>query len=323
MADSPEKSPPRKRGLWQWLWRSAELAEARQAVREVPSDRREQLQRAATARELAARCVDPVDPLRAGPSLPLALSLYREAAYWALAAQGEQAPADLADAFARTPADLLEFAAGSAEGVKRLQTALLTKGFRETALDQPEQQRTDAQAADAFVKALLDNQLGAEQRVGRALVQRSVRGVLALVLLCGLGFGAVSLVTSLTTKPDLAAGKPWRASSQNQGVPSASRGEYLFHTTDEDEPWFEVDLRKPTEFSLVEVMNRRDCCPDRAVPAVIEVSRDKQTWKEVSRRKETFSVWKARFAPVTARYVRVRVLRRSILHLAGVAVRVQ
>ncbi len=322
MADSPEKSPPRKHGLWQWLWRSAELADARQAIRDVPSARREQLQRAATARELAARCVDPVDPLRTGPSLPLALSLYREAAYWALAAQHEQAPADLASAFESTPADVLEFAAGGVEGLKRLQTALVAKSLRETALDQPELQRADAQAAEAFVQALINRQLGAERRVGRALVQRTVRTVLATLLLLGLGLGAVSFLSSLTTKPNLAAGKPWRASSQNPGVPNATRGEYLFHTLDEDEPWFELDLRKPMQFSLVEVLNRRDCCPDRSVPAVIEVSKDRHKWKEVSRRKETFSVWKARFAPVTARYVRVRVMRRSILHLASVAVRV-
>lgn len=321
MAESAEKSPPRKRGIWQWLWRGAELAEARQAVRDVPSTQRDLLQRASTALELAQRCVEPVDPLRSGPSLPLSLSLYREAAYWALAAQGDATPGDLPGAFASTPRDVLELAAGDAAGLERVRAALVDKTFRETASEQPEQQRSDAQLADAFVKALIERQLGAERRVGRALVQRWVRTMAALLLLLGLVFSALAVYDAYATMPNLAAGKPWKPSSQHTGVPKAAKGEYLFHTLDENNPWFEVDLGSPQQFSLVEVVNRRDCCPERILPTVIEVSTDRNKWKEVSRRTETYSTWEARFAPVTARYVRVRVARHSTLHLAGIAVR--
>jgi len=313
MAESTETSPPPKRNLWQWLWRSRALAQARQSVRDVPAAERQRLARAQAALELAERAAEPID---------LSLSLYREAAYWALSAQDASATAsDLQGAFAQVPEDVLSFAAAGPEGLAHVRSALLTKTFRETAEDPAEQQRSDARAADAFVKALIDRRLGPERRVGRVLVQRWVRSTLSLLLLLGLLLASVSLYSSLQVGPDLAAGKPWKASSSNPGVARAQRGEYLFHSQEEDSPWMEVDLKKATEFSLVEVINRRDCCPDRAIPAVIEVSTDHKRWREVSRRSESFSVWEARFAPTTARYVRMRVTRRSTLHLAGLAVR--
>lgn len=95
----------------------------------------------------------------------------------------------------------------------------------------------------------------------------------------------------------------------------------FFQTQEEKEPWLEIDLGREVPFDEVEVTNRSDCCPDRAVPLVVEVSRDGVHFKEVSRRMDTFSVWHSRFARQTARYVRLRVLRRTIFHLDQVAVR--
>lgn len=322
MVDSAEVSRPPGRGFWQWFWRGGELAQARQALRDVPVHTRAALKRAEAALELADRAVNPIDPLRAGPSLPLSLSLYREAAYWALAAQAPSAtPQDLKEAFALTAPDVLVRSAGGEAGLAAVQAALLTKTFRETAEDTVEQQKRDAHEAHAFVEHLVAQQLGPERRIGRALVQRSVRsGFLALFLIVG-SITLVTLIIAATTGPDLAAGKPWQASSINASVPKATDGEYLFHTQEEDGPWFEIDLKAPTQFAKVEVTNRRDCCPERAAPAIIEVSDDQKTWKEVSRRKDSYSKWTAKFAPVKARYVRVRVPRRSTLHLASVAVR--
>jgi len=322
MVDSAEVSRPPRRGFWQWFWRGSELAEARQALRDVPAQTRAALKRAEAALELADRAVNPIDPLRAGPSLPLSLSLYREAAYWALAAQDPSAtPRDLKEAFALAAPDVLVHSAGGEAGFAAVQAALLTKTFRETADDTVEQQKRDAHEAHAFVQHLVSEKLGPERRVGRTLVQRSVRcGFLALFLIVG-SVTLVTLIVAATTGPDLAAGKPWHASSNNPGVPKASDNEYLFHTNDEESPWFEVDLQTRTQFAKVEVTNRRDCCPERAAPAIIEVSDDQKTWKEVSRRSDSYSKWTAKFAPVTARYVRVRVPRRSTLHLASVAVR--
>jgi hypothetical protein len=320
-SDAVSRSP--RRGFWQWFWRGAELAQARLELRDVPAQKtRVFLKRAEAALELADRAVNPIDPLRAGSSLPFSLSLYREAAYWALAAQDPSAaPTDLKEAFARTAPDVLAHSAGSEAGLAAVEAALLSKTFRETAEDTTEQQQRDAHEAHAFVQHLVTRQLGPERRIGRALVQRTVRTGLAVCFLIGVSVTVISLIIAASIGPDLAAGKPWRASSAAPGVPKASDHEYLFHTQDEENPWFEIDLKAPTRFAKVEVTNRRDCCPERAAPAIIEVSDDQQRWKEVSRRSDSYSKWTAKFAPVTARYVRVRVPRRSTLHLASVAVR--
>ena len=72
--------------------------------------------------------------------------------------------------------------------------------------------------------------------------------------------------------------------------------------------------------SRVRVLNRDDCCAERAIPLVVEVSLDRHGWHEVARRKDQFEDWTAKFSPVSARYVRLRVPRRSILHLKSVRI---
>jgi hypothetical protein len=69
------------------------------------------------------------------------------------------------------------------------------------------------------------------------------------------------------------------------------------------------------------VTNRDDCCLERAVPLVVEVSDDRKKWRTVARRADSFREWEGKFAPLKARYVRLRVDRHSILHLAKVSVR--
>jgi hypothetical protein len=276
---------------------------------------------ARTALELGDVAFDPIDPLRSGPSLPLSLSLYREAAFWALIAQQPSSTAStLGQAMDAVPSEVLVFAAGSPEALEHVKSVLVQKTFRETAADHPDIQRADARVLRAFVAALIDRVLGLERRLGQLRVQRVVRLGLGVVLLLGSVLGGFSLYSAFSRGPDLAAGKPLRTSSTNAGVAIEPRN-YLFHTQDEHAPWVEIDLKQPQQFSTVDVINRRDCCQDRVLPAVIEVSKDRTRWKEVSRRTESFSTWHAKFAPQTARYVRVRVARRSILHLAGIAVR--
>jgi hypothetical protein len=70
----------------------------------------------------------------------------------------------------------------------------------------------------------------------------------------------------------------------------------------------------------VRVRNRRNCCSERAVPLVVEVSTDNEHWLEVTRNEQDFSEWKGSFAPVQARWVRLRVPRKTVLHLRRVRV---
>jgi len=125
---------------------------------------------------------------------------------------------------------------------------------------------------------------------------------------------------------DFAAGKPWRASSIAYECKPAERScgggttAILFHTQEQDQPWVVFDLGSPQKLARVEVVNREDCCGERAAPLVFETSTDGEKFHEVTRTTEPFDVWETTFKPVTARYVRLRVDRRSYLHLVRVSV---
>jgi len=85
--------------------------------------------------------------------------------------------------------------------------------------------------------------------------------------------------------------------------------------------WVEIDLGAPRKVRRVEVVNRGDCCADRATPLVAEVSNDRVTWSQVARRDEPFGSWKVSFPPRVARYVRLRAAKHTVLHLQAIAVR--
>jgi hypothetical protein len=310
----------------EWLWRGRGLKEA---LANAPHAAvREDARRAKVAAELGDRALDPIEPLRSGSSLPLSVTLYREATYWALAALAPGTrPIDLSSALAMAQNGVLLQAAGSEGALASVRRTLVEQTFVDSALSDVAALERDARAAQTFVHALLERATAAERRKKTLLLQRwsRVAGMIAtLILLLLLGRLAVE---SIARGPDLAQDKRWRVSSKsadcepewNQcaGVHTA----ILFHTEDEREPWFEIDLESPQSFSRVEVENRRDCCMERAVPLIIEVSLDRSQWREVARRVEPFASWETQFSPVTARYVRARVAKQTMFHLEGMAVR--
>jgi hypothetical protein len=69
------------------------------------------------------------------------------------------------------------------------------------------------------------------------------------------------------------------------------------------------------------VTNRTDCCSDRTVPLVAEISDDRATWKEIGRRDAEFTTWVLTFPPDRARYLRLRIARKSTFHLKEVTLR--
>jgi len=125
----------------------------------------------------------------------------------------------------------------------------------------------------------------------------------------------------------LALGKKWTASSSIEGWSDSGRmtdapgNRIFFHTKEEESSWLDIDLETATPVSSVEVLNRTDCCGERAIPLIIELSTDHTTWKEVARRTEAFLDFRATFSTQNARYVRLRVPRRTHLHLERVGVR--
>lgn len=146
--------------------------------------------------------------------------------------------------------------------------------------------------------------------------------LLASALLVLGGWGAAALARPR----DLARGKAWRTSSvaleckPREHQCGKTRTDIFFHTNNEQEPWFEIDLSQPTTFSSMTVRNRMDMGVGRAVPLVVEVTDDHVTWREVVRRVDPFLTWESAFPPVTARYVRLRVLKKTWFHLEAVEV---
>lgn len=104
-------------------------------------------------------------------------------------------------------------------------------------------------------------------------------------------------------------------------LPASTSKEIFFHSIDTDSPWIEVDLGKERSISRVVVTNRFDCCRERAVPLVVTVRGATGPSREVARQTAEFDEWDARFASTRARYVRLTVPRRTILHLRNIEVR--
>ncbi|HEU4534206.1 MAG TPA: discoidin domain-containing protein, partial [Polyangiaceae bacterium] len=156
--------------------------------------------------------------------------------------------------------------------------------------------------------------------------QRAVRTAVVVVLAALAVDGAVRLRPLVVRGPDLAAGKAWHPSSSVGPCAPAKHAcagavtDILFHTEEEDSPWLEIDLGARQAFGRVDVTNRSDCCGERALPLVLEASDDGVAWRAVARRDEPFRKWKVVFDRQWARYVRLRVERRSILHLDGVSI---
>lgn len=324
-APVPPAAPAKPRaGLVEWLYRSRALAAAREAAANTPPLEATRLGRARRALELADRAFDPVDPLRSGSSVALALSLYREAAYWALLAQDQSlAAADLREAFAKARPELLVRAADGEDALSRVRAALVEKDFIATAEDLEPQQQQDAAVAQEFVRALVQAGLEPQARIGRILLQRWSRTLLGVVIVVVAVLGAWLSVRELSQGPDLAAGRPWKASSEYNGCNlrehrcNATPVKIFFHTEEEDSPWVQFDLGKHTRFSHVEVVNRSDFGSDRAFPVVLEASNDGKKWIEVARRDTAYTTWRADFSTASARYVRARVLKHTWFHLEG------
>jgi hypothetical protein len=162
------------------------------------------------------------------------------------------------------------------------------------------------------------------QRVVESLAMKSLlRFALSLVIVVGL---VVLTIAAVPAKRNLAANKPWTTSSKmfdcnpEAGECGGAQTMIFFHTKDELNPWIQYDLGAPTRFSSMTIKNRQDGERPRAVPLVVEVSNDGKTFREVVRRTEEFSVWKPSFPKQTARYVRLRVARKSMLHLESVQI---
>jgi hypothetical protein len=170
--------------------------------------------------------------------------------------------------------------------------------------------------------------LSIAQRPYRAAATASVVVVLGLVLASFLAVAAGSLVsTNMRARffpRDLAAGRPWNASSAEPGYPLSGNGpstdaHTFFHTTLASRPWVEIDLGAEHIIFGFLVVNRTECCRERALPLNFEVWNG-QGWQMVAQRHAWFTTWAVDLKPVHARKVRLLHPGTNFLHLKRISV---
>jgi hypothetical protein len=182
-----------------------------------------------------------------------------------------------------------------------------------------------AQSALIVLRTALESAHVVERAIRKIRRRRAVVSAV-FALLAATGIAALVLLRAPSGPPDLASGKPWITSSNYPGFSSAGTKParpiegLFFSTNDEDEPWWRLDLEQKINIDSAEIVNRSDCCADRAFPLVLELSADGKKWNEVARRNEPFSTWEPKFSPRKARYVRLRALKRTLLHLRDVRI---
>ena len=316
--------------LVEWFWRGATLTEQRRTLPELGDRATVFAERAKSSAELAHSALTPDEP-RETSAEASASELYRQSAYWALAALSVASGASVGSDYAASVWDgldeqLLAQAAGNAERLDALRGALREGSFVYFAeLARPAQLAicVELRKVAKLLIARLDQR---DQVLNATLAQRAWRLGLLVLLAVGIVGATFWARAALDERRDLALGKPWSASSKYvdgcispaQQCPESTA--FFFHTAEESNPWIEFDLGASRQVSRLEVENRKDCCGDRAAPLTIELSTDHESWQSVARRDVEFSVWDARFAPSQARWVRLRALKRTYLHLERVRI---
>lgn len=313
-----------------WIWQTAALRTLR---RERPKFHERQLDYLDRCRStlVLARFALASPASRDGSMVGAACKLVREATYGGLMAQRAsseaEAPCESLDAlFKSANRNLLEHAAGDATQLAEIERTIANADFVDLAeLPQAEQARL-AQKLAAFAEALssdIDSRELAIQRIwGRRI---AAIATLVGLTLATIWFAGVLRQHTLASS-DLARNRVWTTSS-NSGSGCLSPDQacapaigFFFHTNEEQSPWLLIDLERPVRVSAVRSRNRTDCCRERGLPLVVELSTDQQTWKQVARQTSQFEDWEAKFPTTEARYVRLRAESKTILHLSQVRI---
>jgi hypothetical protein len=300
----------------------------RECVRPIAPEQEAFRLRAQLAADVARRTEDSAEPF-AGSVDAILCDLYRQSIYWsrsALSFAKSGAASDPKD-WQAIDATLLERAVTNPELLTRVQLAV--EGSFQGFVALTDEERLSLLPGLRSLALALLAELEVNKRALEALwAQRIVRVGLIFALVAACVLLVVKMSDGAEQARDIARGKPWRTSSALSSVtPCVSpqqdcpqSPEFFFHTNEELRPWVEIDLGAQQSFSSVRVENRKDCCSERAVPLMVEVSSDQEHWHNVARRDSVFSSWLAKFPPVTARYVRLRIDRRESLHLQRVRV---
>lgn len=156
------------------------------------------------------------------------------------------------------------------------------------------------------------------------------RGAIALAMLAAVLLAPTAWRTLWDR--DLTVGAAWRASSTWLNPQSGTLARHriyeslpnlFFHTTEQAEPYVDIDLGMVRAVDRVVVVNRHDCCYERARGLKILTSLDGQSFASVAERdpRSIFRRWDVSIPQARARYVRLQLPGdKRILHLADVRV---
>lgn len=292
------------------------------------------LERARVSAELAERAWRPADPLPGGTGVATACELFRQGLHWGLLAhraltrESSDGSPSLTALWDETDPAVLARIAGSSERAAWLRAELVDRSYVDFAeLAAGKQEELAGKARDAL-RTLLETFEPERRKLERAWFRRVLFTACGVVLLVALVLVGRTVAATIEARRDLAAGASFTTSSaySEGGCPSphqdcAESPNYFFHTTQENDPWVMIDLGTVKQTSSVVVRNRIDCCAERAVPLVVELSTDKKTWTVVGTQTTPFESFRASFARTRARYVKVHVAKPDgILHLKSVRV---
>ena len=181
-----------------------------------------------------------------------------------------------------------------------------------------------AEAADALTRWMLtlaELRSPRQRRATRAL--RISIAILALLAIPIAGEVWAVLPTNISLHKKVSVSSQVPGTHPDGVVDDEVYGLPSFESAIEDSPWLAVDLGQRYLISDAEVFGRHDCCFDQAIPLAFEVSDDGETYRTLATKTDPFVSllpWIVKPLQVEARYVRVRVLRRSILALTEVVV---
>jgi hypothetical protein len=340
---APAQPASRAKRTWEWFWRGKALAEKKKVLRALSPRATVLAQRAHSCADLALNTGDlarngevargalvPIEPLESLAHTSTS-ELYRQSAYWSLCAliatSDELAGTSYDQAVWDTLDENLLTAAAPGERAEALRASLRAGSFVYFAELPAQEQAAISDELRRLAESLLAKVDQPTHEVQRVLQQRALRLALILFAAVLLFLGLVWLRKVREARNDLTTGVAWRASSKlgSEGcAPPAQQcsesPHFFFHTEEEKDPWIEFDLDSARQMSGVIVDNRVDCCSERATPLTVEISDDHKHWKTVARQEAEFKTWHATFAPVKARWVRLRAHKVTFLHFVRVRI---
>jgi len=175
--------------------------------------------------------------------------------------------------------------------------------------------------------ALAEARRSVEEVVRRAVTpprRWSVGAMLRFGFLVAVAAAVIAIVASTGLYPwkrySFQASSAYQGFHQSGDLGDAKIRGLVLHTKEEPGPWVEINLLATRTIHSVVLKNREDCCKSRGIPLVVEVATETDGWRIVGRRETVFDDWRADFAPMNARRVRIRSLGTTVLQLSEIRI---